>query len=188
LLILIVVFLLKKEPFKILTHYEEKKNKDIDQLLNSIKIDEISSESKEFLKDKLEYYFFKKYQGVSANRSMRKNLIEFYQTHEGEISWHDLRIAFPYMNLDKGKIKINIKTQSILGRWLVSILSWLIGIYSVSIMLIAAYFEFTKQDGSFKLSAFALITLAAALGFSALNWPYHSAQKIKTLISSEDNN
>ena len=109
---------------------------------------------------------------------MRAALLKFYNKNEVKVGWHDLRRAYPSIYLDGAKIKVNINWWDHVMRWLVTVISWGIGVYAIFVLVAAAIIRVENQLHFFGLSIVAIFLLMLALFFSCLNWPYHSARKI----------
>lgn len=182
-LVLAVFYVLKKEPFKVFTHFSEQKNKDIEQARILLESERLTKESNKLLREHIETYAFKKYYGIHANREMRIALLNFHQKYQNDIGWYDLKRAFPYINLNGSKVAITLTWQNHLGRFLVTGLSWFIGLYSGLIMVLA-FLARNESPTQFTLLTFlSLILLGAAMFFSSINLPYHSANKIKNTLN-----
>ncbi|QRY82257.1 hypothetical protein JVX91_14525 [Pseudomonas sp. PDNC002] len=181
---LAIVYLLKKEPFKIYTHISEKKDKDISLTKDLLASPEISKETKEALRELIAEYAFKKIYGITANKERREKLLSFYNKHQENIGWHDLRRAAPYTKIENGGLKFKISAWDIIGRIIISTISLLIGSYAAIVAAIAFYAFASKEMNPltfFALSTLSVVLLFGALAFSSINWPYHSAKKLKHL-------
>lgn len=84
-LMLAIFYILKKEPFKVFTHFNDQKIKDIDQAKSLLESEKLGEESNELLREHLENYAFKKYYGINANKDMRSALLKFYQKHQNTV-------------------------------------------------------------------------------------------------------
>lgn len=181
-LMLAIFYALKKEPLKVFAHFNQRKTKDIDQAKALLESDKLGKEANELLREYLEHYSFKRFYGINANRDMRSALLKFYQNFQGKFGWQELKSAYPYMKLDGSIIKIRLHWTSHLWRWVVTCLSWFIGLYSLLIIVLVV---FTKTDSKiqfFALTFLSVALLVTAMLFSSINWPYHSAIKIQGLI------
>ncbi len=177
-IMLAIIYVLKKEPFKIFAHFSERKSKDIDQALNLLESEKLTKESNELIKEYIEKYTFKKYYGIYANKEMRSALLKFYQKHQNDISWYDLKIAYSLYKLDGSKIKIILNWKNHLGRWSVTILSWFVSLFALLVIVIA-FFTYTENQLKFVgLTFSSLLLFVGALLFSSLNESYHSVKKI----------
>ena len=181
-LMLAVFYVLKKEPFKILTHFNEQKIKDIDQAKSLLESNILGKEANELLREHLEYYSVKKYYGISADKSMRIALLKFHNKYSKEIGWHDLKRSYPYIKPDGSSIKIELSWGSHVGRWAVTGLSYFIGLYSILIIILAFLSKTDNQLHFFSLTFLSIILLVTAVLFSTINWPYFSAVKIKDCV------
>lgn len=178
-LMLAIFYILKKEPFKVFTHFRDQKIKDIEQAKSLLESDKLGKESNELLREHLEHYTFKKFYGISANKEMRTALLKFYQKHQRNIRWHDLRRAYPHIKPDGSSIKIELSWGNYISRWAVSGLSWLIGLYALLIIILAFLSKAESQFQFFTLTLLSASLLVAAMFFSTINWPFNSAVKIR---------
>lgn len=178
-LMLAIFYILKKEPFKIFAHLNEQKNKDVFQAKSLLESEKLGKESNELLREHLENFAFKKFYGINANREMRSALLKFYNKHYNSIGWNDLRRAYPYIQKDSPSIKVHLPFISHLGRWAVTCLSWFIGLYALLVILVAFISKTENQLQFFGLTFLSLALLGAAMFFSSINWPFHSAVKIR---------
>ncbi len=178
-LMLAIFYVLKKEPFKVFTHFNDQKIRDIDQAKSLLESEKLGKESNELLREYLENYAFKKYYGINANKDMRAALLKFYQKHQSIVGWHDLRRAYSYIKSDGSSIKVTLSLGSHIGRWTVTTLSWFIGLYALLIIVIAFISKTDNQVQFFAFTFLAMALLVAAMLFSSMNWPYHSAIKIR---------
>lgn len=176
---LAIFYVLKKEPFKIFAHFNDQKNKDIDQARSLLESEKLGKESNELLREHLESYAFKKFYGINANKEMRAALLKFYQKHQSTIGWHDLNRAYSYIKPDGSSIKVELSLGSHVGRWAVTGLSWFIGLYAILIIILAFLSKADNQIQFFALTSLSVALLVAAMLFSSMNWPYHSAVKIR---------
>lgn len=186
-LMLAIFYILKKEPFKVFSHFSEQKIKDIDQAKALLESEKLGKESNELLKEHLEHYTFRKFYGISANTTMRSALLKFYQKHQDVIGWNDLRRAFPFTRLCGSSIKVEISWYNHISRWSVTLLSWFMGLYSLLIITVTFLSKTENQLQFFALTALSTFLLVTALFFSSLNWPYHSAVKIHACNKSSNN-
>jgi len=178
-LMLAIFYVLKKEPFKIFTHFNDQKIRDIDQAKSLLESEKLGKESNELLREHLESYAFKRYYGITANRDMRTALLKFYQKHQNTVGWHDLKRADSYIKPDGSSIKVVLSLGSHIGRWAVTSLSWFIGLYALLIIVIAFISKTDNQVQFFALTFLSVALLVAAMLFSSMNWPYYSAIKIR---------
>lgn len=178
-LMLAIFYVLKKEPFKVFTHFNDQKIREIDQARSLLESDKLGKESNELLREYLENYAFKKYYGINANKDMRAALLKFYQKHQNTVGWHDLKRAYSYIEPDGSSIKVALSLSSHIGRWSVTVLSWLIGLYALLIIVVAFLSKADDQVQLFSLTFLSMALLVAAMLFSSMNWPYHSAIKIR---------
>ncbi|WP_022966491.1 hypothetical protein [Denitrificimonas caeni] len=177
-LMLGVFYILKKEPFKVFTHFSEKKTKDLSQAQALLESGKLSKDADNLLQEHIEQELFVKYYGIRAGKEMRSALLKFYNKNQAEIGWHDLRRAYSSIYLDGTKVKVNIKWWEHPMRWLVTAISWSIGAYAIFVLIVAAVARTENQLHFFGLSIMAIFLLVLALFFSSLNWPYHSARKV----------
>ncbi len=180
-LALAIFYVLKKEPFKILSHFNELKIKDIEQAKSLLESEKLTKESNELIREYIENYTFKKYYGINANREMRSSLLKFYQKHQQKIGWHDIKRAYLYIKQDGTKIEISMSWTNHFGRWLITGLSWFVGFYSVMIIILAFLSRNDNSTQFILLTFWSVMLLGAAMLFSSINWPYHSAIKISKL-------
>lgn len=186
-LVLAIFYIIKKEPFKIFTHLSKQKIKDIDQAKSLLEIEKLSKKSNELIREHIESYAFKKYYGINTHKKMRETLLNFHQKHQDKISWIELKRAFQYIELEDSKIKIVLKWHSQAGSWVISILSWVIALYSLSVIVLAFLIRSGTPLQFFTLTFLALLLLASSLFFSSLDWPYKSAIKIKEINEKHSN-
>ena len=177
-LMLGVFYILKKEPFKILAHFSEKKTKDLSQAHELLETGKLSKDANSLLQEHIEQELFAKYYGIRAGKDMRSALLKFYSKNQSKIGWQDLRRAYPSIYLDGTKVKAKIKWWEHPMRWFVTFTSWGVGVYATVVVVAAAVSRPENQLQFFGLSIMAILLLALALFFSTLNWPYHSARKV----------
>lgn len=184
-LMLAIFYVLKKEPFKIFAHYNEKRIKDIDQAKSLLESDKLGKESNELLREHLEHYSFQKFYGISANKDMRSTLLKFYQKHQDTIGWSDLKRAYSFIKPEGPSIRVKLSLGNHLGRWAVTSFSWFIGLYSLLIIILAFISKPESQLQFIALTFLSVALLVAAMLFSSMNWPYHSALKIQDCIDKD---
>lgn len=178
-LFLAVYYTLKKEPFKIFAHFSEKKEKEHDLAKTLLDSQKLGKEANEFLREHLERHAFRKYYEINADAEMREALIKFHRKHQRKIGWHDIRRAYPYITLSGSKVSAKLKWHDHLMRWLVTSLCYLVGAYSLFVIIYAVFTRSANDTLSFLgLTLAALLLLLTAVIFSSLNWPYHSTRKI----------
>jgi len=183
-LMLAIFYVLKKEPFKVFTHFSEQKNRDIEQAKSLLESEKLGKDSNELLREHLENYAFKKFYGINANKEMRASLLKFYQKHQRQVGWHDLRRAYSYIKPNEPSIKVELSIGDHIGRWAVTGLSWIIGLYALLIIVLAFISKAENQIQFVALTALSVALLFAAMLFSSMNWPYHSALKIRNCTST----
>ncbi len=164
-------------------HFADQKYKEL-EVAKSLFESGLSDQSNELLREHLERFTFSNYYGIHANRDMRITLQNFQKPHENEISWIDLKRAYHFIKPEGDPFKIRLSFFSHFGRWLVTGLSWLVGIYSVVIMFMALWTKINEPLQYISLTALSVMLLFTALVFSSLNWPYHRAVKIRKYIKA----
>lgn len=185
-LLLAVYYIFKKEPFKVFAHFSEKKEKEHELAKALLELDKLGKEANDFLREHLERVAFHKYYGINADSEMRTALLRFHKKNQRNIGWHNLRRAYPNIQLAETKITAHLSLLSHLFRWLVTVMCWLTSAYALFVMghtILAA--ETTSKSQFFSLTGAALILLLATTFFSTLNWEYHSTCKVISLSSKE---
>jgi len=177
-IILAIGYILKKEPFKIFAYFSDKKSKDIEQAVTFLESEKLTKEANELIREYIENYTFKKYYGINANKEMRLALLKFYKKNSKNIDWYDLKIAYHLYELDGSKVKVVLNWKNHLGRWATTIMSHLIGLYALSIIIIAFLNHYENDLKFIVLTSVSLVLWVAALLFSSINWSYYSAKKI----------
>jgi VIT1/CCC1 family predicted Fe2+/Mn2+ transporter len=185
-LALAIFYILKKEPFKIITHFSERKIKDIEQAKSLLESDKLSKDINSLIREHLENYAFRKYCGINANKEKRQTLIKFHQKYKSIIGWHDLRRASAYLGTDDSEIKVNLRWYNHLNRWVVTGLSYFIGGYSLIIIILAVLTKYNDQVQFIAFTFLSVMLLFSALFFSSINWPYHSAVKISSCVKNSN--
>lgn len=181
-LILAIYYILKKEPFKVFEYFSQRRAKEHTLAKELIESGKLTKEANEFLRDHLEHYAFKRYYGVSADAEMRNALLKFQRKHQREISWSQVRPAYPNIKLIEGNIEAHLEPLDHLSRWSVSVLCWLTGGYAGFVLLVAIYSALQGNGLQFLgLAVVALLLLLAAVLFSSLNWSYHNTRKVMRL-------
>lgn len=177
-----IYYILKKEPFKVFEYISQKREREHALARELLESGKLSKETNEFLRERLEYFAFKRYYGISTDPEMRCALIKFQKKHQRNLKWSQIRRAYPNINLNDGKIEVDLPLKDHVLRWLVTILCWLVGIYATIVIALAIYgvSELSTLQ-FFGLTTAALILLLTAMLFSSLNWPYHDAKKILLL-------
>ncbi|MGQ7244691.1 hypothetical protein ACUN9V_14665 [Salinicola sp. V024] len=181
---LALIYLVKKEPSKIFIHFHEQKHKNIDHLINISQSVDITQDSKEHIEEYIDGYIFKKIYRINACAGMRNSLFRFYKAHQSLIGWHNLRRAYPYLVQRKDSIDVKIRSKDVIWRWVVSAFSYLVGVYALLVFLVAFISLFDDKLRFLGLLGGGVLLLFAALIFSSLNWPYHSAIKIQRAKAS----
>jgi hypothetical protein len=182
LLILAVYFILRKEPFKVYAHFDNKRSMDIELLLNVLASNDLSKETKAFFKDRLEQISFRKFQGITASKTMRVALVKFYQDNEKEIEWHNLKRAYPYIHLTGSQMSVEIKWYNEAENIWLMIMKWGSLLYALLLIVLSVWMFFTKIDGASNLAFMGIAVFAAAVLFSSLSWPFQSAKRIQRII------
>lgn len=185
-LALAIYYILKKQPFIIFSYLSDRKSKDIDQAKILLECDSLSKESKELIKEHIENYAFNKYYGIDANNEMRTALVSFYEKYKNNIGWHNLKRAYDYIEINGSNIFIRLTLKNHIGRWFVTGLCSITGLYSLAMILLAFLSRSENQTQFFVLSSLSLVLLCTSLFFSIINWPYHSAKKINHLINKDN--
>lgn len=179
-LFLAIYYILKKEPFKVVTHFSERRDKDYELAKSLLELNKLSQQSADMLIEHLEKHAFRKYHKINADTEMRDALITFHTKHQKEIGWHDLRRAYPNISIATGAIEVKISMIDHTFRWIVTTLCSLVGGYALYVLGYAIVLYDTKNPTDFLWLTFAaLILLLSVLFFSSLNWAYHSAIKLR---------
>lgn len=178
-LTLAVYFVLKKEPFKLITYYTDRKDKHYDFARTLLDNDKITAEAREFLRESLEKGAFLRYYGITADSQMRIGLLELHKKHVQIFNWTHIRRAYPYIRLKEGHITIEVRWHDHALRWIVTALSIFAASYSILVILIAVLSRSKANSLQFLgLMGSSLLLLVAAMCFASLNWPYHAARRI----------
>lgn len=184
-IMLVFFYIIRKEPFKIFTYFNEQKSKDIEQAKSLLESKRLGKDSNELIRDHLERYFFNKYYGINTDKKMRVALLEFYKKYQGAVRWHDLKRAYTYIRLDGSIVTIKLSFFSRFGSWVVNALSCLVGLYALLIIVLAVLYKMDEQVEFFILTFMSIGLLVAALLFSTMNWPYYSAIKMRDCAAKE---
>jgi len=185
-LCLAIYYVFKKEPFKIFAHYSEKKEREHELALSLIESEKLGKDANEFLREHLEQAAFLRYYRINAYSEMRSALFKFQKKHQKTISWRNLRLAYPNIGLNGPKLSATLKWYDHFFRWLVTVLSFLVGSYAVLVIVLAIAYKADDPKQLFVLTIAAFVLLVAALLFSSQNWPYHSTRKIIAEIESDE--
>ncbi|MBO9492423.1 hypothetical protein J7384_18825 [Endozoicomonas sp. G2_1] len=184
LLLLLLLYVIKKSPIKVLAYLDEKKLKNFEQANLLLESEAIGDEYKQFIKEELERAIFKKYAGISTDRKTRKILCEFYETHKDTFLWDQIRWAYKYMVFDGNEVSIKISPFSNIGRWIVTVYSWMIAIVGLTVLAIGVFYmhsDYLQLIGYSILGAFLIFM---GLLFSSMNFSYHNAVKIKKYLKN----
>lgn len=184
-LIFFVVYILKKEPFKVIVHLAEKRDKEFDFVKGLLESDKLGKEAADLLREYLERESFKRMFGVSPERDMRAAVHKFHQKYHSKIKWVEIQRAFPYFRLDGSKLTVKLGKADAVMAFITTALSVIVGAFSLFVIVVSLYWA--KVDESSKwivLSMFGSILLLASMVFSSLNWPYSGAKKIKEVLAS----
>lgn len=177
-----IYYVVQKEPFKIFTHFSEKKEKEHELAKSLLEMEKLGKEANEFLKEHLERIAFQKYYGINADADMRTALIKFQKKHQRKIGWHHLRRAYQNVSLEGSTLVAKLGWGDHVLRWLVTAMCWPIGSYAVTVIFFAILNGTQNKLRFFELTFAALLLLAATMLFSSMNWPYHSTRKIIAII------
>lgn len=185
-LLLAIYYILKKEPFKIFTHFSDKKEKEHDFARSLLDSGKLGKEANELLREYLEKIAFQRYYGIRADYEMRSALLKFHRKHQRQLGWHDLRRAYPKIELVGAKITAKLSFLDHAFRWLVTCMCWVIGAYALFVMGYAIIVIGTINKAQFfTLTLCALVLLLVTMLFSSLNWAYHSARLVISIAKKE---
>lgn len=185
-LMLVIFYILKKEPSKFFAQINEQRSKNIDQAKNLLECEKLSKESNQLIQEYIENYAFKKYYyGINANKKMRDALRKFYQKHQADIEWYELKRAYPYIRRKGSRIKVKLTRRDRLSRISTIVISWFIGMYSLLVFTVAVLYKSKNIQDFFSFTLMAFVLFVAALFYSTINWPYQSAIKIKKLSTPD---
>lgn len=185
-LALAIYYILKKEPFKVFSHFSEKREREHELAKELLESEKLTKEANEFLREHLEHYAFKRYYGISADAEMRSALIKFQRKHQRDLSWPQIRRAYLNVQLKGTKITAKLDMLDHVFRWLVTVLCILISGYAlVVIILVTLTNSEMERQQFFYLTIIALGLLCAAVLFSSLNWSYHNTRTVIKLSNSE---
>ncbi|MBK7502208.1 MAG: hypothetical protein IPI14_05820 [Polaromonas sp.] len=178
-LALAVLYILKKEPFKIYEYISKKRENEHNLAKELLESEKLTKEGNDFLREHLEYSAFKRYYGISADNEMRSALIKFHKKHQRDIKWIHIQRAFFNIKLNGAKIEAHLNLFDHIQRWLVTIVSITTGTYSIFMIGVAVIYS---KDLALKqflgYTTGALIILILSVYFATLNWPYHATKKI----------
>ena len=184
-LALAVYFVLKKEPFRLVTYYVDRRDKHHEFARTLLDSNKLTEEANSFLRESLEKTAFSRYYGIRADARMRTGLIAIHEQHQDKITWVHIRRAYPYLRLMQGHVAVELRWFDHALRWLVTTLSFFTGAYSLLAIAVAVIGH--KELGMSKflgMTIFSFLLLGAAVYFAALNWPYHAALRVDRAIRS----
>lgn len=185
-LALAIYYVLKKEPFKVFESFSQRREKEHVLAKELIDSGKLTKEANDFLREHLEHYAFKRYYGISADSEMRNALIKFQRKHQRDITWSQIKRAYPNIRLIGTKVVATLGLFDHVARWLVSILCWLVGAYALFVISLATYGVFNGSTIQFiGLTVAAFLLLLAAVLFSSMNWQYHNTRTIMRLSKRE---
>lgn len=184
-LALAIYYIVNKEPFKIFTHFAERRDKEHELAMTLMGSEKLSKEANGFLREYLERTAFQRYYGIHADNIMRNALLEFHRKHQQEIGWRELRRAYPNIRLDGTKLSAKLTWVDHGFRWAVTTMCVLVGTYAIFVIGYAVFAVGATNKGLFfSLTLAALALLIATMYFSSLNWPYHNTRKIIKLLTN----
>lgn len=186
-MVLAIVYVFKKEPFKIFTHFSEQAKSDIRLSKELLESNTLSKETNELIREKIEQFMFKKLYGIRANKKLRNYLVTFQEKNYPTITWKDLKRAYLHYDFDGKKIVVNLSNWDIFVSYMIKI-SWItIFIISSIIMLSAILLKVFSEINNlkfFSLTLFAISLFISAVLFNSQSWSYESALKIKKLLKN----
>jgi len=145
-LLLAIYYILKKEPFKIFAHFSDRKDKEHELAKALLESGKLGKEANDFLREHLEKIAFHRYYGIYADSDMRSALVKFQKKHQRQLSWHDLRRAYPNIKLVGTRITARLKWHDHALRWLATSLCYMIGInYSCSYIAVGYHVIFKHE-------------------------------------------
>lgn len=128
---LAVYLLLKKEPFKLVTYYNDRRDKKHDFVRSLLESGKLSDEANAVICDQLENAVFRRCFGINADAHMRSALIALHDQHQATVSWVHIRRAYPYLRLIGGCIGVELRWYDKLLRYVVVVMSLFCGAYSM---------------------------------------------------------
>lgn len=176
--------ILKLQPLKVVEHFSRQKEQEHVMAKDLLESAKLSKEANDFLCDYLERIAFKRCYGVFADRDMRSALIKFHRKHQRELTWPQLRRAYPNITLQSGtQIVATLKVWDHVFRWMVTLMAWSAGFYALVVIAVVTYTAPTIAPLQyFGFTALALTLLLVAVLFSTMNWAYHNTQKVIQLL------
>lgn len=180
-LVLAIYFILKKEPFRLITYYTDRRDRHHEFARMLLDSGKLTNEANEFLRENLEKAAFLQYCGIRADAHMRSRLINFHKQYFEEISWTLIRRAYLYIHLTKGSVSIKINRHDHIRAWISTTLTFLGRIHSLLAMTVAiASSQSTSQ--LIEMTLLSLLLLGATMCFTLINLPYHAARRIDKII------
>lgn len=178
----------KYDPFKLMLHYFEKPEKDIERNLQLLQSNRLTPQYDQFLIDHIEQFNFFKTRKIVANRKFREFLIEFQAKNEQFITWQDLRRARSLYEFNGHTIEIKIKKADVFSKWFINILSAGIGGLGVVFALSMVTLNLFEPQKPSHMAGFTFIGysfIMASFMFHSANWKYESAEKLKKVLATE---
>jgi len=182
-LALAVYFVLKKEPFRLITYYTDRRDKHHEFARSLLDSNKLSEEANSFLRESLEKTAFFRYYGIRADSRMRSGLIALHERYQDKFTWVHIRRAYPYLRLIEEQIAVEVRWFDHALRWVVTALSFFTGVYSLIAIVVATITH--KGLGTYQflgMTVFSFLLLGGAVYFAALNWPYHAACRIDRAV------
>ena len=189
-LFLAIFYILKKEPLGTFFNYLDRKEKGNEFAKALLESKILSGDANEFLREHLEKTAFHRFYGIRADPEMRRALLKFYENHQHQLDWNDLRRAYPSIKLIDTTIIAKLGLFDHILGWVIIVICCLTGAYASFVMLYAMYaimaVSTTNKSQFFGLIAAAFALLLATIFFSSMNWAYHSTRRI--ISASAKNN
>jgi len=189
--LLIVLYLVKKEPFKMFVYFRELKIKKITFAKSLLEADILGNSTNNTIKEFLEVYSFEILHGIKVDKPLMIQLIKFQKKHKDKINWEIIKRAFFYIDKSSPTVKINLHWWDHSMRWFISFFSWLLILISIAMFISAI--GFMSQPAPVLSKFFASLVIgtgffSGGLILMSANFSYHSAIKIKDCLNKSKAN
>lgn len=165
--------------------YETMRKRNIIELVDRLNNKNENDDSYMPLKEKIEAYDFKLATGIYTNEARRKRLIELHRMNPKINTWERINSAMKFMG-DDDSIR-DFTKRDVFEKKSYTLLGHLCEVLAVISLLFTGLLGVFISDTNYQeliWLGYTIIFAFAGVFFHRQNWPYISAEKIKTVINN----